>query len=112
MDPILAGVASSMAWALIKGGGAVAKAYVLGDPEEERALYHVLELALLDAIEESTAEAEAPTIEKTKDVLERWFSYPDVQAEVLASVVELRDPDMELLRNRLDTLADEGEVSL
>ncbi len=65
-----------MAWSLIRGGAGAVKAYVLGDPEEERALYHVLELALLDAIEESTSEADAATIEKMKEVLERWFSYP------------------------------------
>ena len=100
-----------MAWALIKGGGAAAKAYVLGDPEEERALYGVFEPALADAIEEATAVLDASAIEKTKDVLERlFFSDPAVQAEVLASVVEVRDPDVGLLGDRFDALDKEEGI--
>lgn len=100
-----------MTWALIKGGGAAAKAYVLGDPEEERALYGVFEPALADAIEEATAGLDASAIEKTKDVLERlFFSDPAVQAEVLASVVEVREPDVGLLGDRFDALDKEEGI--
>src|SRR5215211_7424865 len=108
MDPILAGLASSMAWALVKGGGNLVKAYVLGGPEEERALYGVLEPALADSIEEATAGADAATTERMKDALERWFSDPAVQAEVLSSIVEVREPDVGLLEDRFDALGEEG----
>jgi hypothetical protein len=108
MDPILVGLASSMAWALIKGSGTLVKHYVLGGPEEERALYGVLEPALADSFEEATAGADAGTTERMKDALERWFSDPDVRAEVLSSIVEVKEPDVGLLENRFDALGEEG----
>jgi len=113
MDPILAGLASSSAWALVKGGAGAAKAYVLGDPKEDRALHHVLELAVLDAIEELTAGAGAATTEETKDALERlFFSDPTVTAEMLASVVEVREPDVGMIGDRFDALDKEEGVAV
>ena len=113
MDPILAGLASSSAWALVRGGAGAAKAYVLGDPKEERALHHVLELAVLDAIEELTAGAGAATTEETKDALERlFFSDPAVTAEMLASVVEVREPDVGMIGDRFDALDKEEGVAV
>ena len=60
-----------------------------------------------------TAGAGAATTEETKDALERlFFSDTTVTAEMLASGVEVREPDVGMIGDRFDALDKEEGVAV
>lgn len=102
-EPLLKSVASATVGALMKGLAARAKTLVLG-PEEERALRGVFERALTASLEVAAGRLDRQTAHVIESVLERWFFDSEVQAELVESVIGLRLPSAERLRERFGAL--------